>query len=140
MGEWVGVGAGSPGAGTGRFSFQPALDGKILVRKSRTEYPAKPGEKSGSVHEDLMIVYRLPDEKNCRAIYFDNEGHVIRYGIVFGAETASVAFESEGSSQETRFRLTYRLRGANDLETVFAIAPPGQEYKTYLQGFARHRP
>jgi hypothetical protein len=59
LGDWTGAGSGTPGEGTGAFSFKPELNGKILVRRSRADYPPKPGEKNGTSHEDLLIVYPM---------------------------------------------------------------------------------
>src|SRR5579864_3522443 len=78
MGEWVGEGDGQPGQGKGRFSFAPDLQGKILVRKNRSDYPASAGRPAFS-HEDIRIVYREDGGKEQKAIYFDSEGHVIHY-------------------------------------------------------------
>lgn len=139
IGDWIGGGAGSPGEGTGQFSFHPDLDGKILVRKSRTEYPPKQGESAGLVHNDLLIVYRVAAQSKFRAAYFDNEGHVIEYGIALPADKNSVTFESDGSKQDTRFRLGYRLGAGDELHIEFSIAPPGMDFKTYLEGSARRR-
>ena len=40
LGEWHGEGKGAPGSGTGDFSFERALQGKVVVRRSFAEYPA----------------------------------------------------------------------------------------------------
>src|ERR1035437_2254222 len=40
VGDWTGEGGGGPGQGSGTFSFKPDLQGKILVRRNRAEYPA----------------------------------------------------------------------------------------------------
>jgi hypothetical protein len=40
IGSWQGEGSGQPGQGGGFFSFKQELDSNILVRTSRTEYPA----------------------------------------------------------------------------------------------------
>jgi hypothetical protein len=78
VGDWSGKGSGKPGdAIGGSTSFSTDLNGKIMVRKNRAELPAKPGEKSGMVHEDLMILYPKTGTSVFQADYFDNEGHVI---------------------------------------------------------------
>jgi len=80
VGDWTGEGGGGPGQGAGSFSFKPDLQGKILVRKNRAEYPAAK-ERAASVHDDLMVIYRDTPEAALRAIYFDSEGHTIRYEV-----------------------------------------------------------
>ena len=82
LGKWTGA-AGEKdtplGSGQGGFSFEPVLNGKIIVRRNRASYD------SGAQHDDLMVIY--PDAPNDppRAIYFDTEGHVIRYNLTFPA-------------------------------------------------------
>src|SRR5262249_15490633 len=43
IGEWTGEGTGSPGQGKGGFSLAEDLHGKILLRRSRADYPAAGG-------------------------------------------------------------------------------------------------
>src|SRR5215831_7558904 len=80
LGEWVGEGDGKPGQGSGGFSFATELDGKVLVRKNRNHIPAANG-RPAATHEDLLVVYRGTDGKRNKAIYFDNEDHVIQYDV-----------------------------------------------------------
>ena len=65
IGDWIGEGSGQPGQGTGGFSLQPDLEGRVLVRKNRADYPAAKDRPAFS-HQDLMVVYpeglRFPDE------------------------------------------------------------------------------
>src|SRR5689334_18745322 len=39
IGDWVGEGGGEPGQGAGAFSFRLDLEGRVLVRKNRSDYP-----------------------------------------------------------------------------------------------------
>lgn len=127
MGKWTGA-AGekdSPhGAGQGGFSFDVELNQKIIVRRNRAEY------NSGVKHDDLMVIYLDAPNEAPRAIYFDTEGHVIRYNLTFPAAD-KVVFESDAIQSGPRFRLTY-WRDAALLDGKFEVAPPGAEYKTYL--------
>ena len=125
LGKWKGEGGGQPGAGMGAFSFDAELDGHILVRHNYAEY-------GGAIlrHDDLLIVYL---EDSPRAIYFDSEGHVIRYRVTI-PQAGSVVFESDGSP---RYRLSYVLQGAV-LEGTFEIAESARApYKTYLSWTAK---
>jgi len=134
VGTWVGEGSGEPGAsGTGGSTFSFDLDKKIFVRKNWAKYPPRPGEKTGTSHKDLMILYSDPAGASVRAIYFDNEGHVISYVTSFPAKQ-SVTFESDVSQPDPRYRLTYELRPDNKLVVVFSIAAPGQAFKEYTRG------
>ncbi|HYK90036.1 MAG TPA: hypothetical protein VE398_14775 [Acidobacteriota bacterium] len=139
IGDWVGIGSGDPGRGEGAFSFLPDLNNKILVRKSYSEYPPKPGEKVGIRHEDLMIVYPSEEGSTFRADYFDNEGHIIHYEVTFPAKQAAVVFESEQKAAQPRYRLDYEMGANDEVQITFSIAPPGQPYKTYLQGKSKRK-
>src|SRR5262249_41667720 len=94
IGEWVGEGSGQPGKGSGSFTFAPDLQGNVLVRRNRAEYPAA-GNRPASTHEDLMIIYRDRAGKQPQAIYFDNEGHVINYKLAFSEDKQTLTFLSE---------------------------------------------
>jgi len=128
LGNWTGK-AGEKdtplGAGQGGFSFQPELNGKIIVRHNQASYT------SGVHHDDLMVIYLDAPNDPPRAIYFDTEGHVIRYSLKFPA-TGSVTFESDASLPGPRYRLSYRLHGPA-LDGEFEVAPPGADYTTYLR-------
>ncbi|MFA6599134.1 MAG: hypothetical protein WCS69_15530 [Ignavibacteriaceae bacterium] len=93
LGNWKGEGSGTPGQGEGTFSFKMDLDKNILVRRSHLEYPATEN-KSTAIHDDLMIIYRDAVGAPGRAIYFDNEEHVINYAISF-ANSNELIFTSD---------------------------------------------
>ena len=132
QGKWTGV-AGEKdtpqGAGQGGFSFEPELNRKIIVRRNHAGYT------SGTQHDDLMVIYLDAPDNAPRAIYFDTEGHVIRYNLTFPATNKAV-FESDGTQPGPRFRLSYSLDGPS-LNGKFEVAPPGSEYKPYLSWIAK---
>ena len=140
LGEWVGEGGGGPGQGTGAFSFHIELGGKLLIRRNRTDFPATK-DRLASTHEDLMIVYRDPTGSGLRAVYFDNEGHVIHYAAGFLEDRSSVQFVSDASPSAPRFRLTYRKTGSDTVRATFEIAPAGkpESFSSYLEGSARRK-
>jgi hypothetical protein len=131
LGKWTGV-AGEKqtpqGAGQGAFSFEPELNGKIIVRRNIAEYD------SGPRHEDLMVIYLdepsdQPDN-GPRAIYFDSEGHVIRYRLAFPSPEHAV-FESDGTQPGPKYRLSYWMEKTS-LNGTFEVAPPGSGFKPYM--------
>ncbi len=140
VGEWSGgKGSGQPGEAVGgatTFGFE--LGGKVLVRRNRAEYAPKAGATQGAVHEDLLVVYREPGEEGFRAVYFDNEGHVIHYRVSLPRANA-VVFESEGADKGPRFRLTHELAPDGQLVTEFAVAPPGGDFKPSVKGTVRRK-
>ena len=141
VGNWSGAGSGQPGdivGGTTSFSFE--LGKKILVRKNRAEFSPKPGEKTGVVHEDLLIIYEQPGESRLRAVYFDNEGHAINYRVLSSGKPNKAVFESAGSGKTPRFRLTYELNQDGGMTTEFSMAPPGGDFKPYTSGKVKRVP
>jgi hypothetical protein len=106
LGKWIGVETNK--AESGAFSFEPQLNNKIIVRRN-----------SAPNHEDLLVIY-IEDET--RAVYFDNEGHVIHYKVSVPSENRAV-FESDGAP---KYRLTYWLNH-DSLNGKFEVAD-----KTYL--------
>ncbi len=139
IGEWVGEGTGSPGEGTGGFSFSPDLGKRILIRKNFAEYPATK-DRPAFRHDDLMIVYQ-EQGKPTRAEYFDNEGHVIHYTVSFSADSTAVVFVTEPSLSEPRYRLTNTKEGNDKLIIAFEIAPPGKPdaFRQYIKASARRK-
>lgn len=132
FGDWDGIGSGAPGESAGRFSLREDLGGNVLVRRNEADTPR-------GRHEDLMVVYHAAPGPD-RAIYFDNEGHVIHYTLEAASAPGQATFVSDAVAGMPRFRLTYRLNDDGTVNIAFAIAPPGAaEFKTYLEGAARRR-
>jgi hypothetical protein len=102
VGNWTGAGGGQPGQGSGKFSFRPDLNGQIMVRKNSNALD------NGQKHEDLLVVYGDGPDSALRGMYFDSEGHVIRYRVTV-PEPGRAVFESEGEGP--RYRLSYWLEG-----------------------------
>jgi hypothetical protein len=136
LGEWVGEGGGDPGQGTSRFSFTFDLERRILVRKNNNAFPASAG-RPASVHDDLMIVY--PEGNRTRAVYFDNEDHVIYYTLEPPADAKVLTLVSDRAAGAPRFRLVYSAAGDGTLKIRFDIAPPDKPdaFATYVEGTAR---
>ena len=78
-----------------------------------------------------MIIYLDAPDSKPHAIYFDSEGHVIRYNLTFPSAN-NVVFESEASQPGPRYRLSYWMNGPA-LDGKFEVAPPGADYKTYMR-------
>ncbi len=138
MGDWAGGGGGAPGQGEGGFSFAPDLQGRILVRKNQAKYPAT-ADRPAFTHDDLMVVYQEAPPA-MRAVYFDNEGHVIHYTVEVSKDGNSAVFLSEPSTSGPRFRLTYAKTGADTVSIKFEIAMPGKpDFAPYIDATARRK-
>lgn len=151
LGTWEGGGSGAPGEGHSRAVFNLELNSNVMMRKNRTEFAPKPGEKSGLVHDDWLFIYPeaavqggVPKPESgkagfspkFRAVYFDNESHVINYVVTFPAEN-SARFETDPSVPGPRIRLEYSMPSADVARSVFSFAPPGGDFKPYLSGDAK---
>src|SRR5215813_3490055 len=134
VGEWVGKGTGSPGEAGGAFSFSFDLEEKILVRKNRADYPATK-DKPAYSHNDLMVIYKEGTET--RAIYFDNEGHIINYTVTVSKDLPTrITFLSEISPSAPRFRFIYSKINNDNMTFQFDVAQPAkpEAFTKYLEG------
>jgi len=131
MGSWIGEGSGEPGTGGGTFSFSLDLDEKILIRKSHSEYPAE-DNKPVIIHDDLMIVYPDLNGIPSDAIYFDNEGHTIKYHIIYSEN--AIILTSEKNPGAPVFRLTYTLFNKDTIDTKFEMSQDGKDFMLYIEG------
>ncbi len=133
MGEWKGEGSGQPGDGSGMFTLKPKLEGNILERKGKTEIAATPN-KPAAVHEDVIIIYKNREGNPVKAIYFDNEKHVINYEITYS--DSRIVLTSEATPGTPRFRLIYEKLEDKLMNTRFEMAMPNapEEFKMYIEG------
>jgi hypothetical protein len=133
MGTWEAkIQGGSAGAaGSGTYTFQLELRNHILARHSTRE-GCKGPETFDCEHGDLLYVYQDALGQPYKAIYFDNEGHVIHYDVSAPSANSAV-FISDSSQPGPQFRLTYELRGST-MYGKFQMRMPGQaEFKSYLE-------
>lgn len=138
IGDWVAEGGGMPGdASSGSFSFTPELDGKILVRRNKAEYPAS-GGRPAIKHEDLMVFYRDNVNHRISADYFDNEGHVINYAVTVASDGKNITCVSDPNVPGPRFRLVYTARPDGTVRGSFDMAQPGNDFVPYTT-WSAHR-
>jgi hypothetical protein len=133
--DWTGEGTGKPGEGSGYFSFKYSLDSNIIVRNSHSEYPPS-NDKPEIIHDDLLVVYKESSDSFNKAIYYDNEGHVIHYNIAVSEDNKSIIFTGEQSINQPVFRLTYKIMDENKVYITFEFALPDKpdSFNTYLEG------
>ena len=73
--------AGSAGArSNGTYTFKPELKHHVLVRRSDSAACNGPANFDCE-HSDALYVYQEAENEPLKAIYFDNEGHVIHYAV-----------------------------------------------------------
>ena len=138
LGEWIGEGGGNvPGQGAGGSKFYLDLQDRVLVRTNFSEFPATKDRPAFS-HNDLMIIFQ--ESGTARAVYFDNEGHVIYYTAEFSADYNTLTFTSDIKPSEPRFRLIY-LKEGDKLKLKFEIAPPGkpEAFSPYIESVMKKK-
>jgi hypothetical protein len=123
---------GSAGAASsGTYTFQLELRGHVLARHSSNADCKGPADFDCE-HADLFYVYQESPGKPLKAIYFDNEGHVINYELTTPAPNTAV-FISPSSQPGPQFRLVYELKDGT-MEGRFQLRMPGQsEFKSNLE-------
>jgi hypothetical protein len=139
MGEWLtGSSNGLGTTGTGWFTFSTDLSGKVLLRKNHAEYPPHKGGP-GAIHDDLTIVYW--DGGIRKALYDDNDGHVVHYDVRFSPDRKKIIFESEKNSPGAHYRLTYEALQPDLLKLTYEYAPAGKpdQFLPYTQGLAHKK-
>lgn len=141
IGDWSGDGSGQPGSATGRTSYEFEAGEHAIVRRNRADVAAS-GGRPASVHEDLLVIYPAGKPGEARALYVDNEDHVIQYHAAWSADGKTLVFVSDASAAAPRFRMTYRIHSADEHVLDFDIAPPGSPdgFKPYVSGRLRRIP
>ena len=123
---------GSAGAASsGAYSFKLDLRDHVLTRRSSTTGCKGPSDFDCE-HGDLLYIYHEIPGPSYKAIYFDNEGHVIHYDVSTPTPAAAI-FLSSPSQSGPEYRLRYELK-ARTMYGTFQMRMPGEaEFKTYLE-------
>lgn len=132
QGSWSATAQG-PGdvATSGRYTFAPELDHHVMARHSTTDPNCKGPATFDCAHGDLLYIFQNTPAQPLKAIYFDNEGHVIHYDVSTPDATTVIFLSEPGPGP--RFRLVYRLNGAV-MSGKFQMQMPGQnDWKSYLE-------
>jgi hypothetical protein len=129
---------GSAGAvGTGDYTFQLELRNHILSRHAAGAECKGPADFNCE-HGDLLHVYQDAPGKPIRAIFFDNEGHVIHYDVST-PNPSSAIFLSDPSQPGPQYRLSYELKDGI-MFGKFGMRMPGQaEFTAYLKWSGRRK-
>jgi hypothetical protein len=136
IGEWVSVEPAQAGSGISSFRFE--LDGHAIIRRNRAEVAAG-AARTTTPHEDLMMIYPDGAGDAARALYVDNEDHVIQYVATWSSGGKVLTFVSDAVPGAPRFRLVYQFQSASDVTVTFEIATPDNPnaFKPYVTGRAR---
>jgi|ERR1700743_1980087 hypothetical protein len=122
----------SEGKVIGTYTFRPELGNHILARHTTSIEGCKGPATFDCDHGDLLYVYQDAAGQPLKAIYFDNEGHVIHYDVSSPNATTAI-FISDASNPGPQFRLIYELKDAL-MWGRFQMRMPGQkDWKSYLE-------
>ncbi len=123
-------GASAPSV-AGAYMFKRELGGHVLARHS-TSASCKAPADFDCEHGDLLYVYPDGPGQVLKAIYFDNEGHVIHYEVTMPTRNR-VVFLSDPAVPGPKFRLVYELK-ESVMSGKFQMQMPGQaDWKSYLE-------
>ena len=128
IGSWIADPNPSDPGATGSSDFRFELDGNILVRDNKADYPAQNG-KPEQHHRDLMVIF-ADDSGALKATYWDNEPHTIHYDVSVN-ESSEVWFTTGADAKGPRFRMVYKRVSDTSVSGRFDIAPPSGDFKPY---------
>ncbi len=122
----------------GSYSFRRELDGHIMARHASNS-ACKGPDTFDCNHGDLLYLFRDAPGQPVKAIYFDNEGHVIHYDVSTPSPNTAL-FLSDAAQPGPRFRLVYE-RKQSTMDGKFQMQMPGQaEWKSYLEWSGPRQP
>jgi hypothetical protein len=113
------------------YSFRLELRDHILARHSRSGACTAPDDFECQ-HSDLLYIYPAASGQTFESIYFDNEGHVIHYGVTI-PKPGTVVFLSDPAQPGQQYRLSYTfLDGV--MSGQFELKMPSQtDFTSYLE-------
>jgi hypothetical protein len=116
---------------SGSYTFKRELKDHILARRSDAGDTCKGPKNFDCDHSDLLYIFQEAEGQPLKGIYFDNEGHVIHYGV--SSPMANTVIFLSPESAGPQFRLVYELKDAV-MSGKFQMRMPGQsEWKSYLE-------
>ena len=124
------TGDGSAAKVIGTYTFATELKGHVLARHSVTAGCTGP-KTFDCEHGDLLYIFADAPGQPLKAIYFDNEGHVIHYSLSTPDAMTAVFLSDPGPGP--KFRLSYRL-DHGVMSGKFQMQMPGSnDWKSYLE-------
>jgi hypothetical protein len=122
LGNWEAKtrGGSAGAASSGTYSFGLELRDHVLARHTSKKGCKGPADFDCE-HGDLLYVYRELTGRPLKAIYFDNEGHVIHYDVSVPSPTTAV--QSSPADSQTLQAILEEIRDLRqDLQNVTVTA------------------
>ncbi len=135
LGRWEGVGSGEPGLAHYERTYELILDGKFILEKNKSTYPAQEDNPQGEVHEDWGIFSRDKSRKTFILRQFHTEGFVNQYVMQpsspGGQEIIFISEAIENITNGWRAKETYQVISPDEFIEVFELAEPGKDFVEY---------
>ena len=139
-GKWKGPTTGKPGKGSTSREYRFELNGKFLSQRDKSEYqPQNPAAKR-LVHEDFGMFSYDANLKKVVWRQFHSEGLVNEYTLdSLSADGKSLEFVTTRIENLPGFRAKklYRILSTDEIEEIFALAPPGKDFDVYTVAHLR---
>ncbi|MGO9319159.1 MAG: hypothetical protein ACLPXT_08455 [Terracidiphilus sp.] len=133
LGTWEAktIGGVAQAQASAGYAFRLELRDHILARHSRSGACSAPDDFDCQ-HSDLLYIYPAATGQAFEAIYFDNEGHVIHYGITT-PKPGTAVFLSDPAQTGPQYRLSYTFLN-EVMSGQFEMKMPGQaDFISYLE-------
>ncbi len=137
IGEWKGEGGGEPGNGRYERSYQFVLNKNFIEIKNKSVYPPTDKNPKGEVHEDIGYFSYDRGLKKFKLRQLHLEGFVNEFTLdSISADNKTFVFLTyaiENIPKGWRAKETYRLINPDELEEIFELAAPSQEFEIYTK-------
>ena len=134
VGRWTGTTEGQPGSGTVEREYERILNSRFIQVRNRSTYPPQEKNKKGETHQDVGVFSFDSGRKQIVLRQFHTEGFVNQYVLDPASVPGKLVLVTEAIENIPagwRARETYILTGADQLEEIFELAPPGKEFEPY---------
>jgi len=113
------------------YSFRMELREYLMARHARNGTCSAPDDYDCQ-HSDLLYIYPTGNGSAFEAIYFDNEGHIIRYSLT-SPKPGTAVFLSDPALPGPQYRLSYTFLN-EVMSGQFEMKMPGQaDFTSYLE-------
>ncbi len=135
VGTWKGEGGGEPGQGTYERSYQFVMANNFIEIHNKSTYAPTAGKPNGEVHEDLGYFSYDKGRKKFVLRQFHIEGFVNQYVLdSIAPDGKTLVFVTEAIENIPKgwtAKESYKIISESEIEEVFELAPPGQEFFVY---------
>ena len=136
LGDWTGVGEGSPGVSSTTRLAERALDNRYIMVRGRSVYPKQEKNKKGEIHTQIDMWSYDKQRKVIVLRQFDNLGFVSTYVEDRSARARGrivlVSEHLENVPAGWKARYTLEFKEADTYHELFELDPDGKGFKPYV--------